>query len=241
MSLQSLRYTFQQWWQWSFARAAGAGQGTASAVLRAGIQPGLYHFMHESAGEPTRFHLRVDSSGNGLLLAGASAAARLTPSGVILAKGLLDGDDERTLLGRLQQSFHNVPVEEAQHDIRRVLGLIDELAEPGDTYPIINLTDPTFTPQANPLDLPLSADIPMAEPDGAVIPARGPWVVGGNLLDDPWPRIHDSPEFQRYRARVEKDTHCENCPGLAICAADCPREPRGWADGRQVRAAAASD
>jgi radical SAM protein with 4Fe4S-binding SPASM domain len=66
------------------------------------------------------------------------------------------------------------------------------------------------------------------EPDGAVIPPRGPRRVAGNLLADPWPVIWQDAAFKAYRSRVERPTHCLTCPGLAICAADCPREPAGW-------------
>ncbi|MDZ7620808.1 MAG: hypothetical protein U1E05_27715 [Patescibacteria group bacterium] len=439
MSFQSLREMLQRLWRSGFADPAARGRG-------AGIAPGLYHFMYELAGEPTRFHLRVDSSGNGILLANASAAARLRPSGVILAKGLLEGDDDSVLFERLCRTFRDVPVEEAKQDIRRVLGVIHQLAESTGDYPMINLADPTFTPEADRLDLPLSADVPLAdpermvplldrmwelgiphvtvvagkqpdtmalvraveraedlgmiagvrasgsvlsqgtlvrdlaragvdhldvlylaaapglhdtlvgagdheravaafrlarenevcpvaeialtlataevvdhtirslrghgigtaalfalatdaadpfpgtamdaplacdaliqvaatveetadavgvrllwyppveflpgkslaeqacagprtsgdtavrvEPDGAVIPARGPRLTGGNLLADPWPRIYQSEAFRNYRARVERDTHCDHCPGLVICSADCPRSPQGWA------------
>jgi len=67
------------------------------------------------------------------------------------------------------------------------------------------------------------------EPDGSVIPARGPFRSAGNLLTDTWETIEQSETYARYRRRVESDTHCGTCPGLAICAADCPREPAGWA------------
>jgi radical SAM protein with 4Fe4S-binding SPASM domain len=66
------------------------------------------------------------------------------------------------------------------------------------------------------------------EPDGAVIPPRGPSRPAGNLLTDAWEAIWQNPAFRDYRQRVETPTRCEVCPGLAICAADCPREPRGW-------------
>jgi radical SAM protein with 4Fe4S-binding SPASM domain len=69
------------------------------------------------------------------------------------------------------------------------------------------------------------------ESDGTVIPARGPHVSAGNLLKDKWEKIRRSQVFRKYRQRVETDTHCDECPGLAICAADCPRNPAGWADG----------
>ena len=66
------------------------------------------------------------------------------------------------------------------------------------------------------------------EPDGTVIPPRGPRRVAGNLLRDPWPTIWQDAAFKAYRNRVERLTRCLTCPGLAICAADCPREPAGW-------------
>jgi len=69
------------------------------------------------------------------------------------------------------------------------------------------------------------------EPNGDVIPPRGPNVAAGNLLHDDWDDIWGNVAFVRYRERVERPTHCEECPGLAICAADCPREPVGWSQG----------
>jgi radical SAM protein with 4Fe4S-binding SPASM domain len=69
------------------------------------------------------------------------------------------------------------------------------------------------------------------EPDGRVIPPRGPYRSAGNVLQDDWETIWDDPAFVRYREQVSAPTRCPECPGLVICAADCPREPRGWAQG----------
>lgn len=66
------------------------------------------------------------------------------------------------------------------------------------------------------------------ESDGAVIPPRGPRRIAGNLLRDEWPAIWQDAAFKAYRSRIERRTRCLTCPGLAICAADCPREPAGW-------------
>ena len=66
------------------------------------------------------------------------------------------------------------------------------------------------------------------EPDGAVIPPRGPRRIAGNLLRDEWATIWQDAAFKAYRSRIERPTRCLTCPGLAICAADCPREPAGW-------------
>ena len=37
----------------------------------------------------------------------------------------------------------------------------------------------------------------------------------------------------RYRERLAEPTRCSDCPDLPICAADCPRDPRGWSDDTQ--------
>ena len=70
------------------------------------------------------------------------------------------------------------------------------------------------------------------ESDGSVIPARGPFRPAGNLVSDDWETIEHSEVYQNYRRRIESDTRCDECPGLAICAADCPRDPAGWAEGQ---------
>jgi radical SAM protein with 4Fe4S-binding SPASM domain len=415
-------------------------------LAAAGIEPGLYHYMRESEGTFTRFHLRVDTSGAGMLLANATAAARLAPSGVIIAKGLLEGRGRDEIVRRLLAAFGGVTLETAGRDVDRVWQIIATLDSPGDNYPIVNLADPLFVPFSAPLDKPLGADLPLAEPDrllpildrlwdlgiphvtflagekpdagalarvvgraedlgliagvrgratelapgrliedlaaagadhvdvlylsserevhdalagqgdhpraleilarvreaevcpvadvallrstvdtiegtlaqlagegygsvslfalattepaeggealspdelvqaatlietlaeehdlrclwyppvrfdpgrplaeqvrrgprcsgdasmlvmpdGSVIPARGPFRTAGNLLTDDWPAIHGHEIYLAYRQRVETDTHCDRCPGLAICAADCPRNPAGWAEGGEL-------
>lgn len=367
----------------------------------------------------------------------------MRPSGVIIAKGLLEGDDQAAVVQRLTTCFHDVTADQVAGDVARVRGVIENLQTPGDNYPILNLADPSFSPEVAPLERPLSADVPLTrpdrlvpilgrlwelgiphvtivagenpdavalvraveraedlgliagirgrgsdlvqgslirdlaqagadhvdvlylsaeaavhdalagagdhekavqalaevhenevcpvaelvlvestlagieetleslaahevtnacffaiamaegrstggalaadeliqaarlieesaeesdvrylwyppvrfhlgnalgkqvrrgprcggdhavrvEPDGSVIPARGPCLSAGNLLSDRWERIHRSKVMRDYRRRVETDTHCDDCPGLAICAADCPRNPAGWADG----------
>jgi radical SAM protein with 4Fe4S-binding SPASM domain len=66
------------------------------------------------------------------------------------------------------------------------------------------------------------------EPDGSVVPARGPHQPAGNLLRDSWETVWSNRVFRRYRERVEAPIRCSVCPGLAVCAVDCPREPAGW-------------
>lgn len=414
--------------------------------------PGLYHYMRESgeagdvAGAYTRFHLRVEPDGRGMLLANATAAARLTPPGVIIAKGILDDLSKEEIKKQLQQRFRGASAGQMQADLERVAALIANLAAPGDNYPIINLEDAAVSPYEARLVAPLQADLTLAEPekivplldalwdaaiphatflageepdhdhlvraveraedlgllagvraratdlgqgdlikrlamagvdhidvyyassdpephdshfgvgdhkmlmpvfeailedevapvaelplveattpalaeslaqlrsaglrnanfyaiaapddmpadqragamrssampqvanlieelsnemdvrfiwqppvmrdpgvslveqvragprasddlavrvepDGEVIPARGPYRSAGNLLEDDWTEIWEHEAFKKYRERVERPTRCEFCPGLALCAADCPRKPAGWSNG----------
>ncbi len=400
--------------------------------------PGLYPFDQAiDAERTTRYHLRVDDDGSGLLIVNATACARLTASGVLIAHQLLHGRDEESVAQTLAAAFDDTTPQQRQ-DIAQVRNLLRELAEPGGRYPVFNLADPSAGPQAARLIPPIEADLPLAgpdqikpllarlwqagiahvtllappapdpaallaavqaatqaglicgvsgratdladgrlldelieagldhltlayasqqaelhdslygagdhalaealyartealaladvaqipliqatmngldatlahlgdlgvttvqfyaiaapdadddaipaaamaqmaadveeaaeraevlyqwqppvlrnpslalfeqvrrgprcssdvairvEPDGAVIPPRGPRRVAGNLLADDWPTIWQDAAFKAYRGRIERPTHCLTCPGLAICAADCPREPAGW-------------
>ncbi|HSH02758.1 MAG TPA: SPASM domain-containing protein [Anaerolineae bacterium] len=404
---------------------------------------GLHHYMVANDGAYTRFHLRVEADGQGLLLANAAAAARLAPTGTLIAKYLLEGLGENDVLGKLQSRFQG-GVAEMLGDIKRVEEIIKRLSEPGDNYPILNLDDGALTADASQLIAPFEATVPLGEPavmrplldrlwavgiphvtflapveangihlyqaieraedlgmiagvrgratdlwqgrlladlaavgvdhvtvpyvslveaehdrylgegdweratavlrdmirlevcpvaeiplllsnefeleaiitglqaegtynfsiyglvtegdseeiltaggmaqaatlledaaarqearyiwqppverderlsleaqigagprcagdvavrvelDGRVIPARGPAVSVGNILTDDWDKIWGAEAFKRYRERVTGPTRCGDCPGLAICAADCPRERAGWAQGGGV-------
>jgi radical SAM protein with 4Fe4S-binding SPASM domain len=414
-----------------------------SPIARVGIEPGLYHYQRQADGVTTRLHLRVDASGNGVLLANAACAVRLHPSGVVIAKGLLEGQDENAILEKLMKAFSGVTGQQVAADMNHVQSLIASLEKPRHDYPILNPADPSFSPHVTPLERPISADVPLCkpfymepilsrlwdqgiphvtiiagkdpvekdliravekaedlglitgvrgrgsdlahcaripdmaqagldhldvyclstderihnglvgqndyklavkamvlaqkrevcpvaviglvkstlttiddtlaaiadhgvmnaclfaiattdpseqssgallagelvqaaamaeetaeryrlrllwyppvrynpeqplgdqicrgprtsgdsairvDPDGYVIPARGPYHSPGNIVKESWDTIAKRAVYVDYRRRLEADTHCPTCPGLAICAADCPRNPQGWAD-----------
>lgn len=404
------------------------------------VPPGLYHTVREADGQITRLHLRVEPDGSGMLIANAAAAARLSPVGVVIARGLLADQSERDILHDLQDRFQDSPAARLEHDLAQVKLLLRDLAQPDDRYPVFNLEDAAVLPGKTSLMAPLEASLPLAAPeqmmpilsrlwdvgiphvtillpanpnplhltraveraedlglicgvsgrasdlaaggllddlalagldhvtvfyasadaavhdallgsgdhaaaetlfrrtqmlemadvgltplvtatinhleatlnallalhvtnvsffavaaaadeqdgaipapamrqvaalveeeaeearvaylwlppvqrdpsltlaqqvrqgprcagdvavrieaDGSVMPARGPAINAGNLLQNSWEAIWDHAAFRRYRGRVEAPTRCQMCPGLAICAADCPAEPAGWA------------
>lgn len=397
------------------------------------VQHGIYHYRREQDGNVTRFHLRVEEDGAGLLIANASVAARLSSSGVLIAKALLEGQSQEEVRQAVRESFRRVNDSQVNEDLQKLSVFIETLANPEDNYPIFNLDDPaTGTPRAlfapfhaqlrvasrektNPLlqklwengilhvtflanssssvrdavanieraedtgmisglrgtatwlqtpdllrsaalagvdyitvpvlsgdpgvhDMQLGtgdfsaamncfhdckelevcpvAEVPLTkrnrleldsliqvlrnagvknitywavagegpsalnrnemieaavhveelahraevryvwlppvsgdwtqtlvegprtagdvsvrvDPDGSVYPARGPLIPGGNLLKEDWQTIWNREAFRSYRGRVESPTRCDICPGLEICAADCPGDPRGWAE-----------
>lgn len=403
------------------------------------VVPGLYEYSLLQEGQTSRFHLRVDPAGSGLLVANATAIALLSASGVVIAKGLLEGQTEAQILQALDAQFAGATVDQQRADVARMSTMVAELADPNPLYPVFNLEDPAISPLSTGLIPPIEADVPLAEParlqpiverlwsagiphltilvaeppnpawllplvrnasdlglvcgvsgrasdlqadtlledlvqagidhitayyasarpavhdalfgdgdhaaavsmfertealeladvahipliyptldgfdttlramqalgvpnanfyavaavaedahgaipaqampqvasdvedeadaaevryqweppvlrdpavplaeqvrrgprcssdlavriepDGSVIPPRGPRTVAGNLLQEDWAVIWQRDAFLRYRQRIESPTRCGTCPGLAICAADCPREPVGW-------------
>ncbi len=142
------------------------------------IEPGLYHAMEEADGMYTRFHLRVERDGSGLLIANAAAAAQLSPSGAVIAKGLLDGQDEEQILDRLRSCFEGGAEKKMRADIAQVTGLIRQITHPHDAYPLFTLNDAAFSPYEAQLIAPLQATVPLADPTRMTPLLRRLWEVG---------------------------------------------------------------
>ncbi len=128
-------------------------------------KPGLFHYMKETEGNYTRFHLRIEPDGHGLLIANATAALRLSSSGVIIARGILEGRTAEDIMQDIYSRFKSAEPDMVLSDINRVKDIISTLANPDDNYPVINLEDPEFSPYEAQLMAPLEADIPIAPPD----------------------------------------------------------------------------
>jgi len=413
--------TLKKWWSMP---AASLGK----------VPAGIYQFRREAGGNITRFHLRVEDDGSGLLLANSSIAGRLSRSGVMIAKLLLESNTDEQIRNSIHRNFRGVDDSQFKSDLQKLKTFIETLANPEDNYPIFNLDDPSLNgpsrlmapfhaqlriapaEQNNPLlkrlwdsgvmhvtftasqssdsknalenveraedigmicgvrgtagwlttgdlieqiakagvdyiivplifpsrqvhdavfgdgdfekvlkvvagckqwEICAVAEVPIykenlsglkallkfleengiknvqyyaiadesqpaglmpaeiiqaaleveelsnhsavryvwevpvsrkgelkavleegprtagdvsirVEPDGSVFPPRGELVSAGNLLKEDWTKIWQGEQFRRYRERVENSTRCDICPGLAICAADCPGDPKGW-------------
>ena len=115
-------------------------------------------------GAITRFHLRIEKNGAGMLLANSSVACRLSPSGALIAKSLLQGENENKIQSDIRKNFREVRNEELSQDIERVRQFIETLSIPDDAYPIFNLQDPALeTPRS--LIAPFHAQMHVGSPE----------------------------------------------------------------------------
>jgi radical SAM protein with 4Fe4S-binding SPASM domain len=128
------------------------------------IEPGIYHFRREAGGNVTRFHLRVESDSSGVLLANASIAARLSSTGVLIAKARLEGMPYPAITTMIKDQFYGATETQIEADVQKIGAVIGELASMEDNYPIFNLDDPAMIhPQK--LLLPFHAQMPVAQPE----------------------------------------------------------------------------
>ncbi len=138
---------------------------------------GMYHFEQLVGEWPTRFHLRVDPDGGGVLLANASEAASLSPVGVLMAHAILQGESDEAIAMAIRLEFGNAPEAQVTADLAAVHNLIADLASPGDNYPISNLGQGESDWQRQ-LAAPMRADIDQTEPEVARRIMRKLWDAG---------------------------------------------------------------
>ncbi len=129
------------------------------------VPPGVYHYEQLVGEWPTRFHLRVDLDGGGLLLANAAEAAALSPVGVQMAHGVLEGRSDEAIVTDIERAFRRTPREQIVTDLIKLRALIVDLAEPGDNYPVTNLGGAGISAWERQLAAPLRADVAQGEPD----------------------------------------------------------------------------
>lgn len=138
----------------------------------------MFPYMREIDGQATRFHLRVDADGAGVLLVNATQVVRLSAAGVWMAKHLLDGDHPEAIVQSVCNHFRGATDYVVRNELQQVQGIITNLQTPGDNYPILNLSDPALTGETPLLEKPFSADVPLAGPDQLIPLLNRLWEVG---------------------------------------------------------------
>lgn len=140
------------------------------------IRPGLHHFARERDGRVVRYHLRVEEDGAGLLLCNASAAVRLSPSGVMMAQRLLAGGAGDLGIAReVAECFDGASPARVEADVAALRRTLDELADPRGRYPIVDLDDPGATLHRRALSAPLCADLELGDDEDIERALRRLW------------------------------------------------------------------
>jgi radical SAM protein with 4Fe4S-binding SPASM domain len=140
--------------------------------LSSKITPGLHHYRRERDGQFVRYHLRVENSGQSLLLVAAAEAVRLTSSGTIAAYGILEGRSDEAILADLTSIPNGAAL------ISEVRQLIQVLGQPSKRYPVFNLTDATGEDQPLGLIAPFQADVVLGEWDTLQLCLHALWNAG---------------------------------------------------------------
>lgn len=155
------------------AALLGSSQPTPAAV-----EPGTYHFQDLTGDVVTRFHLRVDPDGGGLLMANAAEAAHLSDVGVLMAHGILSRQSDETIMAQVQNRFEGVSPGTVRDDLDQVHALIADLSTPDDNYPVSNLADPEMSSWSRALSAPTEADVDQCDPETAREMLMTLWKVG---------------------------------------------------------------
>lgn len=106
---------------------------------------GLFHYDHQSTGQRSRIHLRIDPDGRGLLLVNANRIVHLNPTAALMAYYALEGYSEAQAIKGLRNTFH-VPSRLAQEDYAHFVDKLDELIRPTGACPIHDLEIDTVLP-----------------------------------------------------------------------------------------------
>ena len=119
----------------------------------------LHHFMREVDGRSARYHLRVEPDGAGLLLANASAAVKLSPSGVVIARALLAGVSAADTEKAVARAFRAAPRARVAEDVARVRRILDELVTSRSRYPVRAFEPGGASAFSRALSAPLGAEV----------------------------------------------------------------------------------
>jgi radical SAM protein with 4Fe4S-binding SPASM domain len=124
------------------------------------LPPGLHAYERcDESGGKVRLHLRVEPSGNGLLVINAARMLHLNQTAVEYARLILEKVDEEQAVRTIRRRYH-VDAATAQADYRRLKEQIDALADPNSTVcPIHGLDLERIDPFSMPLMAPYRMDL----------------------------------------------------------------------------------
>lgn len=140
------------------------------------VQSGLQHFISDEHGRPIRYHLRVEPDGAGLLVANATQALRLSPTGVFIAQALFAKRSVDAIVHQLTLRFgkgHDIA-----GDVKRVMQAVADLGAARGGVPLRDLDDPGMDVLRRTLSAPFRAELTLPEIDQGEQILRRLWQIG---------------------------------------------------------------
>jgi radical SAM protein with 4Fe4S-binding SPASM domain len=132
-------------WLKTVRTALGEKGNGASAAAAKPPAAGLYHFRREQEDEMTRLHLRIDPSGDGLLVVNASRVFHLNPTAAAMAYLHLYEVPEKRAVSTLAR-WYRVTAAQARDDYTQISALLSEIARPDGACPVCELDVETTAP-----------------------------------------------------------------------------------------------
>jgi radical SAM protein with 4Fe4S-binding SPASM domain len=111
---------------------------TARKSLADNPGPGIFSYVRQQNGERSHLHLRVENSGDGLLLINANRSFHLNPTATLLIWMLLEERSDSEILTALKKRY-KVRTKQAKQDIAETRHQLEELVDPNGACPIHEL------------------------------------------------------------------------------------------------------
>jgi radical SAM protein with 4Fe4S-binding SPASM domain len=100
--------------------------------------PGIFSYIRRQNGDRSHLHLRVEDSGDGLLLINANRAVHLNPTATLMVWMLLEERSEADILSILKKRY-KVEYDRAKKDLEDTRHQLEELIRPDGACPIHEL------------------------------------------------------------------------------------------------------
>jgi radical SAM protein with 4Fe4S-binding SPASM domain len=124
---------------WLARLRQGAFQALGGLAAPPGLpEPGLRHYLHETPGERSRLHLRINPDGRGVLLVNASRMLHLNPTAAQMAYFWLEGVPPAQAV-RAITARYRIPRAQAQGDYDQLCADLQELVRPEGACPVCDL------------------------------------------------------------------------------------------------------
>lgn len=156
-----------------------------------GLTPGIYHAKSPTEGaEHHRYHLRIDSDGNGLLMIDASTILHLNQTAAEIAYAMLQNNTEEEIIERMTARYH-IDRDTVLQDYHMLRNMLDSLVHAQDLDPELFLGVERTRPYSQTITAPYRLDCALTYRTNAEVPFSAVSMdrVKRELLCEEWQQV----------------------------------------------------